>query len=390
MMPPMSAADSQMPAPKTIVLAFGTRPEATKMAPVYAAIAAHPGLRPLILSTGQQRQMLDGALAVFGLTPDEDLNVMTDRQTLADLTARIVPPSGKLLRQMGADMVLVHGDTSTSFCVALSAFYEGIPVGHVEAGLRSGSLSEPFPEEANRRLTGVLSTLDFSPTAGSKANLLREGKAPGNIVVTGQTAVDAVREVAGRVPLRPDWQARVAAGQRLVTVTMHRRENQPMMREMAAALARVAQAFPDTHFIYPVHLSPAVQEAVRPVLGALPNFELTDPLDYSDMAPLMAASALLATDSGGLQEEGAALGVPVAVLRNVTERPEGVEAGVLKLAGNDPAQLERVLTELLGNEATLAAMRAARNPYGDGQASGRIAAAIAWHFGLGERPDDWG
>ncbi|WP_157451219.1 non-hydrolyzing UDP-N-acetylglucosamine 2-epimerase [Deinococcus puniceus] len=386
----MSAADSQTPAPKTIVLAFGTRPEATKMAPVYAAIAAHPGLRPLILSTGQQRQMLDGALAVFGLTPDEDLNVMTDRQTLADLTARIVPPSGKLLRQMEADMVLVHGDTSTSFCVALSAFYEGIPVGHVEAGLRSGSLSEPFPEEANRRLTGVLSTLDFSPTAGSKANLLREGKAPGNIVVTGQTAVDAVREVAGRVPLRPDWQARVQKGQRLVTVTMHRRENQPMMREMAAALARVAGAFPETHFIYPVHLSPAVQEAVRPVLGALPNFELTDPLDYSDMAPLMAASALLATDSGGLQEEGAALGVPVAVLRNVTERPEGVEAGVLKLAGNDPTQLERVLTELLGNESTLAAMRAARNPYGDGQASGRIAAAIAWHFGLGKRPDDWG
>ncbi|MDB5044616.1 MAG: UDP-N-acetylglucosamine 2-epimerase, partial [Deinococcus sp.] len=339
--------------------------------------------------TGQQRQMLDGALAVFGLTPDEDLNVMTDRQTLADLTARIVPPSGKLLRQMGADMVLVHGDTSTSFCVALSAFYEGIPVGHVEAGLRSGSLSEPFPEEANRRLTGVLSTLDFSPTSGSKANLLREGKAPGNIVVTGQTAVDAVREVAGRVPLRPDWQARVQAGQRLVTVTMHRRENQPMMREMAAALARVAQAFPETHFIYPVHLSPAVQEAVRPVLGQLPNFELTDPLDYSDMAPLMAASALLATDSGGLQEEGAALGVPVAVLRNVTERPEGVEAGVLRLAGNDPVQLEQVLTELLGNEATLSAMRAARNPYGDGQASGRIAAAIAWHFGLGERPADW-
>ncbi len=389
MMPQMSA-DSQTPAPKTIVLAFGTRPEATKMAPVYAAIATHPGLRPLILSTGQQRQMLDGALAVFGLTPDEDLNVMTDRQTLADLTARIVPPSGKLLRSMGADMVLVHGDTSTSFCVALSAFYEGIPVGHVEAGLRSGSLSEPFPEEANRRLTGVLSTLDFSPTSGSKANLLREGKAPGNIVVTGQTAVDAVREVAGRVPLRPDWQARVQAGQRLVTVTMHRRENQPMMREMAAALARVAQIFPETHFIYPVHLSPAVQEAVRPVLGALPNFELTDPLDYSDMAPLMAASALLATDSGGLQEEGAALGVPVAVLRNVTERPEGVEAGVLRLAGNDPAQLEAVLTELLGNEATLAAMRAARNPYGDGQASGRIAAAIAWHFGLGERPGDWG
>ncbi|GGR85340.1 non-hydrolyzing UDP-N-acetylglucosamine 2-epimerase [Deinococcus sedimenti] len=374
---------------KNIVLAFGTRPEATKMAPVYRAVQAQTGLSAQILSTGQQRQMLDGALNVFGLTPDRDLNVMTDRQTLADLTARIVPQAGRTLREMGADMVLVHGDTSTSFCVALSAFYEGIPVGHVEAGLRSGSLSEPFPEEANRRLTGVLSTLDFAPTAGSKANLLREGKAPDGIVVTGQTAVDAVREVAGRVPLRAAWQARVDAGQPLVTVTMHRRENQPMMREMAQALARVAQAHPEHHFIYPVHLSPAVQEAVRPALESVANFELTDPLDYSDMAPLMAASRLLATDSGGLQEEGAALGVPVAVLRNVTERPEGVEAGVLRLAGNDPAQLEATLLDLLGREATLATMRAARNPYGDGQASQRIAQAIAWHFGLTDRPADW-
>lgn len=374
---------------KRIVLAFGTRPEATKMAPVYAALAAQPGLQPLILSTGQQRQMLDGALNVFGLTPDRDLNVMTERQTLADLTARIVPQAGRVLREMGADLVLVHGDTSTSFCVALSAFYEGIPVGHVEAGLRSGDLQEPFPEEANRRLTGVLSALDFSPTTGSRANLLREGKPEAGIFVTGQTAVDAVREVAGRVPLRAAWQARVDAGQPLVTVTMHRRENQPMMREMAGALANVAQAHPDHHFIYPVHLSPAVQEAVRPVLEGLPNFELTDPLDYSDMAPLMAASKLLATDSGGLQEEGAALGVPVAVLRNVTERPEGLEAGVLRLAGNDPAQLETVLNELLDRPAILQAMREARNPYGDGQASGRIARAVAWHFGLGERPDDW-
>ena len=374
---------------RRIVLAFGTRPEATKMAPVYRALERRVGLTPLILSTGQQRQMLDGALNVFGLSPDRDLNVMTERQTLADLTARIVPQAGRVLREMEADMVLVHGDTSTSFCVALSAFYEGIPVGHVEAGLRSGSLREPFPEEANRRLTGVLSTLDFAPTGGSKANLLREGKPDTNIVVTGQTAVDAVREVAGRVPLRPEWQSRVDAGQRLVTVTMHRRENQPTMREMAHALARVAAAHPQTHFIYPVHLSPAVQEAVRPALEEVPNFELTAPLDYSDMAPLMAASALLATDSGGLQEEGAALGVPVAVLRNVTERPEGVEAGVLKLAGNDPAILEGVLNDLLRDETQLRTMREARNPYGDGQAADRIAQAIAWHYGLAERPADW-
>ena len=374
---------------KNIVLAFGTRPEATKMAPVYRALQGVDGLRPLILSTGQQRQMLDAALSVFDLTPDRDLNVMTERQTLADLTARIVPQAGKVLREMEADMVLVHGDTSTSFCVALSAFYEGIPVGHVEAGLRSGNLREPFPEEANRRLTGVLSALDFAPTEASKANLRREGKAEEGIFVTGQTAVDAVREVAGRVPLRPEWQGRLDAGQKLVTVTMHRRENQPMMREMAQALGRVAARFPDHHFIYPVHLSPAVQEAVRPVLEGVPNFELTEPLDYSDMAPLMAASVLLATDSGGLQEEGAALGVPVAVLRNVTERPEGVEAGVLKLAGNDPAGLEQVLSDLLGSDAELQKMRQARNPYGDGHAAERIAQAIAWHFGLTARPADW-
>lgn len=378
-----------MTQPKNIVLAFGTRPEATKMAPVYRALQGVDGLRPLILSTGQQRQMLDAALSVFDLTPDRDLNVMTERQTLADLTARIVPQAGKVLREMEADMVLVHGDTSTSFCVALSAFYEGIPVGHVEAGLRSGNLREPFPEEANRRLTGVLSALDFAPTGASRENLRREGKADTGIFVTGQTAVDAVREVAGRVPLRPEWQARLDAGQKLVTVTMHRRENQPMMREMAQALGRVAARFPDHHFIYPVHLSPAVQEAVRPVLGGVANFELVDPLDYSDMAPLMAASVLLATDSGGLQEEGAALGVPVAVLRNVTERPEGVEAGVLKLAGNDPAGLEQVLSDLLGSDAELQKMRQARNPYGDGHAAERIAQAIAWHFGLTARPADW-
>ncbi|WP_350245293.1 non-hydrolyzing UDP-N-acetylglucosamine 2-epimerase [Deinococcus sonorensis] len=359
------------------------------MAPVYSALQRQAGLEPMILSTGQQREQLDSALSVFGLTPDRDLNVMTERQTLADLTARIVPQAGVTLREMGADMVLVHGDTSTSFCVALSAFYQGIPVGHVEAGLRSGSLSEPFPEEANRRLTAVLSTLDFAPTPLSKQNILREGKAPEGVVVTGQTAVDAVREVAGRTPLRPAWQARLAAGQGLVTVTMHRRENLPMMRQMAEGLAEVARAHPELYFVYPVHLNPAVQEAVRPALSELPNFELTEPLDYASMAPLMASSRLLATDSGGLQEEGAALGVPVAVLRNVTERPEGVAAGVLRLAGNDPAQLVQVLKDLLSSPEQLDAMRRAANPYGDGHAGERIAAAIGWHFGLNERPADW-
>ena len=375
---------------KNIILAFGTRPEATKMAPVYAALKEQSGLAPKILSTGQQRQQLDGALSAFGLTPDQDLSVMTERQTLADLAGRIIPQAGKKLREMGADMVLVHGDTATTFCVALSAFYEGIPVGHVEAGLRSGSLSEPFPEEANRRLTGVLTALDFAPTAGAAGNLRREGKAENGIFVTGQTAVDAVRMVAGRAALRPSWQAKLDAGQKLVTITMHRRENLPVMPELAQRPCRrgplPTRSFT---FIYPVHLNPTVQDAVRPSLGQLPNVELTEPLDYQDMAPLMAASELLATDSGGLQEEGAALGVPVAVLRNVTERPEGVAAGVLKLAGNDGAQVKAVLLELLGSPATLEQMRRASNPYGDGQAAGRIAQAVAWHFGLGARPGNW-
>ncbi|WP_425148454.1 non-hydrolyzing UDP-N-acetylglucosamine 2-epimerase [Deinococcus sp.] len=359
------------------------------MAPVYSALLAQGGLTPLILSTGQQREQLDSALGVFGLTPDRDMQVMTPSQTLAGLTAKIVPLAGQTLSEMGADMVLVHGDTTTSFCVALSAFYQGIPVGHVEAGLRSGSLAEPFPEEANRRLSAVLSTLDFAPTPLSRANILREGKPEVGIFVTGQTAVDAVREVAGRTPLRSEWQARLDAGQGLVTVTMHRRENLPMLGEMAAALAEVARAHPELHFVYPVHLNPAVQQAVRPYLSGLPNFELQGPLDYAAMAPLMAASTLLATDSGGLQEEGAALGVPVAVLRNVTERPEGLEAGVLVLAGNEPGQMRRVLLDLLASPERLAAMRAARNPYGDGLAASRIAQAVGWHFGLNERPADW-
>lgn len=372
-----------------IVLAFGTRPEATKMAPVYRALQARGDLEALILSTGQQREMLDSAMQVFGLRADLDLGVMTERQTLAGLTGKIVPQAGEKLRELGADMVLVHGDTSTSFCVALSAFYEGIPVGHVEAGLRSFDLRAPFPEEANRRLTGVLSQLDFAPTAASRANLLREGKDPAGIFVTGQTAVDAVREVAGRMPLRPEWQALRDAGQRLVTVTMHRRENLPHMREMAQALRTLAQEFTGYTFIYPVHLNPAVQEAVRPVLAEVSNFILTEPLDYAEMAPLMAASDLLLTDSGGLQEEGAALGVPVAVLRDVTERPEGIEAGVLRLAGVNPEQILALGRELLVGGPALETMRRAPNPYGDGQAAQRIAQAVAWHFGLVERPADW-
>lgn len=368
-----------------VVVAFGTRPEATKMAPVYQALQKCSGITPLILVTGQHRQQLDDALAVFGLTPDEDLDVMTERQTLPGLVGRIVPAAAQKLKEMKADYVLVHGDTTTTFCVALAAFLEGIPVGHVEAGLRSGSMREPFPEEANRKLTDVLTDLDFAPTTLSRENILKEGKSPAGIIVTGQTAVDAVRQVAARSGLRPEWQ-----GRKLVTITMHRRENLPLMPELAGVLRRVAQAFPEHHFVYPVHLNPAVREAVYPVLQGLSNMELTDPLNYADMAALMQASELLITDSGGLQEEGAALNVPVAVLRNVTERPEGLEAGVLKLAGTEPEACYQVLSGLLSSPEELRYMRTRPNPYGDGLASDRIAQAVAWRLGLADRPADWG
>jgi len=370
--------------PKRIVVAFGTRPEATKMAPVIQALGQQEGLNPIVLVTGQQKEQLHSALQVFGIEPEHDLAVMTDRQTLPGLTARIVPEAARTLKELQADMVLVHGDTSTTFCVSLAGFYEGIPVGHVEAGLRSGNLKEPFPEEANRKLTSVLTALDFAPTSLSRENLLKEGKTDAGIFVTGQTAVDAVRQVAARSPLRPEW-----VGKRLVTVTMHRRENLPVMRDLALALRDVAEAHPERHFVYPVHLNPAVREAVTPVLADVANFELIDPIAYDEMAALMHASELLATDSGGLQEEGASLGVPVAVLRNVTERPEGLTAGVLKLAGNERNEVRRVLLELLGDERVLAAMRGRPNPYGDGRAGERIARAVAWHFGLAARPADW-
>lgn len=374
---------------KRIVVAFGTRPETIKMAPVIAGIAQQPGLEPVLLVTGQHREQLYSALKVFDLVPDADLAVMVDRQTLPGLAGRIVPAAAEKLRELRADYVLVHGDTLTTFCVAWAAFLEGIPVGHVEAGLRSGSLSEPFPEEANRKLTSVITDLDFAPTALSKNNLLLEGKDPSKVLITGQTAVDAVRQVAARSSLRPEWQKRLEAGKRLVGVTLHRRENWPVLSDLAQMLRKLALEHPECHFVYPLHLNPVVREAVQPVLAGLENFELIEPLDFGEMAPLLQASSLMITDSGGIQEEGASLGVPVAVLRNVTERPEGVEAGVLKLLGTDAVVAYPMLQQLLGNDGTLEAMRKGKNPYGDGQAGERIAKALTWRFGLGQKPQDW-
>lgn len=365
-------------------VAFGTRPEANKMAPVVEGLGARDDLESVVIVTGQHREQLDSSLELFSMTPAADLDVMTERQTLPGLVGRIVPEAARVLKEQRLDYVLVHGDTTTTFCVALAAFLEGIPVGHVEAGLRSFNLAEPFPEEANRRLTDVLTHLDLPPTPLARTNLLAEGKDEGQMVVTGNTAVDAARTAAARAELP----AHVPRG-RLVAVTMHRRENLPQMKGLAEAIAAAARANPEHTFVYPVHLNPAVREAVTPALAAEANVLLEEPWDFLSMLALLKASELAITDSGGIQEEGAALGVPVAVLRNVTERPEGVDAGVLRLLGNEPDGVRAGLLELLADKAGLERMRKASNPYGDGHAGVRIAHAVAWRLGLADRPDDW-
>lgn len=354
------------------------------MAPVIRALEAQAGVRPLVLVTGQHREQLKGMLDIFAITPDADLKVMTARQRLPELLARIVPPAAETLRQLAPRYLLVHGDTLTTFAVTLAAFYEEIPVGHVEAGLRSRNLREPFPEEANRQLTDVLTDIDLPPTPWAKQNLLQEGKSEAAMIVTGNTAVDAVQYVAARAALPPH----LPPGP-YVTITMHRRENLPMMHELAQTLAELARQHADYTFIYPVHLNPAVREAVWAVMDGVPNILLEDPWDYRSMVALMRDSELVITDSGGIQEEGTALGVPVAVLRNVTERPEGVTVGALKLAGNDPSRVKEVVGELLANRVARHAMRQKPNPYGDGNAGTRVAKAVAWRLGLGPRPADW-
>ena len=373
-----------MTPPARVAVAFGTRPEATKMAPVVEALNAHPELQPWLLISGQHREQLDAMLRLFDLVADADLAVMRERQSLPDLIARIVPAAAATLEAARPAYCLVHGDTSTTFAVALAAFYQGIPVGHVEAGLRSFDLAQPFPEEANRRLTDVLTDLDLAPTPWARSNLLREGKDPDRVVVTGNTAVDAIRAVVARVPPAPEGDGRLRA-----VITLHRRENLPVLPALARVLADLARTRPDWRFAWPVHLNPVVRDAVLPAVAGVPNVATGDPLPYERMAPLLAAADLIVTDSGGLQEEGAALGVPVAVVRDVTERPEGIDAGVLELVGTDPERLRARLARLLDDAGARAVMRHRPNPYGDGRAGVRIAEAVAWRLGRGERPADW-
>ena len=376
-----------------VMTIFGTRPEAIKMAPLALELASRPGIDALCCVTAQHRQMLDSVLDIFKLKPDYDLNIMEPRQTLSTITSKCLLGMEGVLEQAKPDLVLVHGDTSTTFAGALAAFYHQIPVGHVEAGLRTYDKWSPFPEEMNRKMVGAIADLHFCPTVANQKNLQRENITQG-VFLTGNTVIDALQTTvvkdftfAEDILNNLDYENR-----KVILVTCHRRENygQPMTNIMTA-LRRIADAFPEVELVYPVHLSPVVQEAAHKYLDNHPRIHLIAPLAVDEMHNLMARCHLVMTDSGGLQEEAPALGKPVLVLRKETERPEAVEAGTVKLAGVEEEVIFSMASELLTNPAAYQAMAHAVNPYGDGQACRRIADAIEWHFDLrADKPDEFG
>jgi UDP-N-acetylglucosamine 2-epimerase (non-hydrolysing) len=378
--------EGAMNSPRKVLLAFGTRPEAIKMAPVYHALRARPScFAPVCCVTAQHRQMLDQVLETFGITPDIDLDLMRSNQDLTDVTAAVLVAMRDVLRQQRPDLVLVQGDTTTTMATALAAFYSGVPVGHVEAGLRTGDLRAPFPEEFNRRLASMVTRYHFAPTEMSRVNLLREDCDPGAIVVTGNTVIDAMhyalRRIDTETPRRAaaeraldcalgfDWRAR-----RFVLVTGHRRENfGAALERICAALTRLSDAFADVHFVYPVHLNPSVRGPAQAMLAGRANMHLIEPMAYDTFLFALKHSYLVITDSGGIQEEAPGLGKPVLVTRDVTERPEAVAAGTARLVGADTDRIVAGVSELLRDPETYARMSAAHNPYGDGHAAQRIA-----------------
>ncbi len=363
---------------KTVAVVFGTRPEAVKLAPVVAELRRHPDLRVRVVATAQHREMLDQALAVFGVAPDVDLDLMRPGQTLPDLTARLVTALANTFEAERPDAVLVQGDTTTAFAGALAAFYAHAPVGHVEAGLRSGVPDDPFPEEANRRLVGVLADLHFAPTPRAANNLRREGVPEARILVTGNTVIDALLGVLRALPSAP-----APNGRRRLLMTMHRRENWGgPIREVCVAVREVLEARPDVELLFPVHRNPLVREEVGGVLAGHPRVELAEPLDYGELVRAMRDCTLVLTDSGGIQEEAPTLGKPVLVLRRTTERPEAVEAGCARLVGTERAAVRGELMRLLDEPAAYAAMAHVANPFGDGRASERVALALRQRLGL--------
>jgi UDP-N-acetylglucosamine 2-epimerase (non-hydrolysing) len=377
----MEAHPDPRAVPLRVLSVMGTRPEVIKMAPVTAELARRTGrVESLVCVTGQHREMLDQALALFGMRPDFDLDLMQENQSLSALTARLFTALDPVVRAARPDWILAQGDTTTVFVAAVVAFYNGVRFGHVEAGLRTGDKRRPFPEELNRRLADVVADLHFAPTECARQALLREGIAPERILVTGNTVIDALLEVAQR---ESDWSrgplASLPREGRLVLITAHRRESfGAPFRELCLAIRELAARFADepVQFVYPVHLNPNVRQPVFEILGERSNVHLIDPVDYLAIVALMKRAAVILTDSGGIQEEAPSLRVPVLVLRETTERPEGVEAGVVKLVGTARAAIVAEATRLLTDPAAHAAMATGANPYGDGQAAQRIVTAL--------------
>lgn len=357
---------------KKIMLVFGTRPEAIKMCPLVNELKTRKGIETIVCVTGQHRQMLDQVLEAFQVEPDYDLSIMKDRQTLFDVTTNILNRIKAVLEEVQPDVVLVHGDTSTTFVTALACFYLQIPVGHVEAGLRTYNIYSPYPEEFNRQAVSIISAYNFAPTELSKENLLREGKNPDTIYVTGNTAIDALKTTVREDYTHPDLEW--AKGSRLIMITAHRRENlgEPM-KHMFRAIRRVCDEHPDIKAIYPIHMNPVVREIADSILGDDERIRIIEPLDVLDFHNFLSRSYLILTDSGGIQEEAPSLGKPVLVMRDTTERPEGIKAGTLKLVGTDEEVIYQNFKQLLEDEEAYQAMSTASNPYGDGFACKRIA-----------------
>lgn len=357
---------------KKVMLVFGTRPEAIKMCPLVNELKTRENIETIVCVTGQHRQMLDQVLEVFDVVPDYDLSIMKEKQTLFDITTNILNDIRKVLEEVRPDIVLVHGDTSTTFVTALACFYLKIPVGHVEAGLRTYNIYSPYPEEFNRQAVGIISNYNFAPTEKAKENLIKEGKKKESIYVTGNTAIDALKTTVKKEYNHPelDW----ARGSRLILITAHRRENlgEPM-KAMFKAILRVLKEHPDVKAIYPIHMNPVVREIADSILGKEERIHIIEPLEVIDFHNFLNQSYMILTDSGGIQEEAPSLGKPVLVMRDTTERPEGIEAGTLKLVGTEEENIYRNFKKLLEDEEKYKKMSNASNPYGDGFACKRIA-----------------
>ena len=360
---------------KTVMLVFGTRPEAIKMCPLVNELKKRSGIRTVVCVSGQHREMLDAVLRAFNVVPDYDLAIMKDRQTRFDITVNILERIRAVLEEVKPDVVLVHGDTSTTFVTALACFYLQIPVGHVEAGLRTYNIYSPYPEEFNRQAVSVIAKYNFAPTELSRENLLREGRKPESIYVTGNTAIDALKTTVRADYTHPELEW--AAGSRLIMITAHRRENlgEPMHR-MFRAIRRIIEEHPDVRAIYPIHMNPVVREEANAELGGCDRIRIIEPLDVLDFHNFLSRSYLILTDSGGIQEEAPSLGKPVLVMRDTTERPEGIAAGTLRLVGTEEETIYKNFKELLEDRAAYDRMAHASNPYGDGFASVRIADAL--------------